>query len=133
MAELNWGNGFIFQDEREYYETLGFLCKEEEVIKVYIEDNRKAGARGIQGRLRVLKGNYNYFPRPRKCLFESSIDKRPSVTDYVRNLVYNHAFTQYYDPTGNFYTFYRFPDSVTAVRATVPRENLDDFDRGYNY
>ena len=50
MEKLDWGKRLVFANVREYYETLGFLCKEKEVIKVYIEDNRKAGARGIQGR-----------------------------------------------------------------------------------
>ena len=44
----------VFANVREYYETLGFLCKEKEVIKIYVEDNRKAGAREIQGRLRIV-------------------------------------------------------------------------------
>lgn len=131
MAELNWGNGFIFQDEREYYETLGFLCKDEEVIKVYIEDNRKAGARGIQGRLRILKGNYNYFPRPIRCLFESCNDKRPSVTDYVRNLRDNHCFNKAIDPTGNDYTTWLYKTSLKDVEKTVPKQYHKDFMRGY--
>lgn len=62
MEKLDWGKRLVFANVREYYETLGFLCKEKEVIKVYIEDNRKAGARGIQGRLRIVEGNYKSFP-----------------------------------------------------------------------
>lgn len=81
-------------------------CKEKEVIKkkkniyIYIEDNRKAVARGIQGRLRLVEGNYKSFPEPLKELFEKSKDKRPSVTDYVRNLQKNHSFKKEIDPTG---------------------------------
>lgn len=72
MEKLDWGKRLVFANVREYYETLGFLCKEKEVIKVYIEDNRKAGARGIQGRLRIVEGNYKSFPKPLKELFEKS-------------------------------------------------------------
>ena len=86
MEKLDLGKRLVFANVREYYETLGFLCKEKEVIKIYIEDNRKAGARGIQGRLRIVEGNYKSFPKPLKELFEKSKDKHPSVTDYVRNL-----------------------------------------------
>ncbi len=32
------------------------------------------------------------FPKPLKELFEKSKDKRPSVTEYVRNLQKNHSF-----------------------------------------
>lgn len=95
-------------------------------------DNDRSGAWAGQGKLQS-RVNKSSLPDGLRRSFVLSGDDRLSVTDYVRNLVYNHAFTQYYDSTGNFYTFYRFPDSVTAVRATVPRENLDDFDRGYNY
>lgn len=37
MEKLDWGKRLVFSNVREYYETLGFLCKEKEVIKVYIE------------------------------------------------------------------------------------------------
>lgn len=131
---LNWGNGFVFKNERQYYETLGFLCKDEQIIKVYIEDNRKAGARGIQGRLRVNGyANYNYFPEALKCLFENSNDKRPSVTDYVRNLRDNHGFNRVVDPTGNNYTQWLYKTSLDDVKKTVPKPYLKDFMRGYNW
>ena len=28
---LDWGNVLVFHDEHEYYETLGLLCKDEEL------------------------------------------------------------------------------------------------------
>lgn len=36
MEKLDWGKRLVFANVREYYETLGFLCKEKEVIKVYM-------------------------------------------------------------------------------------------------
>ena len=33
--ELNWGNILHFNSEKDYYEVLGFLSKEEELIRVY--------------------------------------------------------------------------------------------------
>ena len=128
---LNWGKSLKFNSEKEYYETLGFLSKEEEVIKVYIEDNKQAGARGIQGRLRVRVGNYAFFPRPLKCLFERSRDKRPSVTDYVRNLRDNHCFSVKVDPTGKQYTTWLYKTSLEDVKRTIPEQYQKDFMRGY--
>lgn len=32
--KLDWGNVLKFADEREYYEVLGFLAKDEEYIRV---------------------------------------------------------------------------------------------------
>ena len=134
MAQLHWGTGIglHFVDDAEYYETLGYLAKNPPSVEVYTHDNDKSGAWAGQGKLQTQVSK-RMLPSGLRRSFVQSGDDRLSVTDYVRNLVYNHAFTQYYDPTGNFYTFYRFPDSVTAVRATVPREYLADFDRGYNY
>ena len=37
--ELNWGNILHFNSEKDYYEVLGFLSKEEELIRVYTENN----------------------------------------------------------------------------------------------
>ena len=94
MAQLIWGNGtgigLHFINDSEYYETLGYLCK------------------------------------------DPATDHRLSITDYVKNLVYNHNFSQFYDPTGNRYTFYRYPKSLQDVINTVPTEYWQDFDRGYN-
>ena len=48
--KLDWGNVLKFADEREYYEVLGFLAKDEEYIRVYTESNDKSGAWAPQGR-----------------------------------------------------------------------------------
>lgn len=37
FMKLDWGNVLKFADEREYYEVLGFLAKDEEYIRVYTE------------------------------------------------------------------------------------------------
>lgn len=134
MAQLDWGTGIglHFCDDAEYYETLGYLAKNPPLVDVYTHDNDRSGAWAGQGKLqtRINKSN---LPDGLRRSFIQSGDDRLSVTDYVRNLVYNHAFAQYYDPTGKFYTFYRFPNSVVDVKATVPRTFWADFDRGYNW
>ena len=42
FMKLDWGNVLKFADEREYYEVLGFLAKDEEYIRVYTESNDKS-------------------------------------------------------------------------------------------
>ena len=133
MVRLNWGEKLNFSSEKEYYETLGFLCKEENIVKVYIEDNRKSGARGIEGRLRVSNGDYNFFPNALKKLFERSDDKRPSVTAYVLNLRDKHYFNKEKDPTGREYTTYLYKTSLEDVQKTVPEQYHKDFMRGYRW
>lgn len=67
------------------------------------------------------------LPSGLRRAFMASGDDRLSVTHYVRNLVENHKFTSFYDPTGDFYTFYRYPDSVLDVKNTVPSEYKEAF------
>ncbi|MCM1539980.1 MAG: toll/interleukin-1 receptor domain-containing protein [Blautia sp.] len=136
MPRLNWGERLYFANDKEYYETLGFLCKEEEAVRVYTEDNKKAGARGMEGRLRVNKvngGNYNFFPEPLKRLFLTSRDGRPSVTAYVCNLRDDHCFTVEYDPTGKDFTKWLSKSSLDDVQETVPEQYHRDFMRGYQW
>ena len=53
MAQLDWGNGIglHFQNDAEYYETLGFLAKNPSLVSVYTHDNDRSGAWAGQGKL----------------------------------------------------------------------------------
>lgn len=133
MMQLDWGKGIglHFNDEAEYYETLGFLAKNPALVVVYTHNNDRSGAWAGQGKLQT-KISKKLLPPALHRSFMSSGDDRLSVTDYVRNLIENHGFTKFYDPTGNLFTFYRYPDSVSDVASTVPRQYKEDFNRGYN-
>ena len=95
------GIGLHFVDETEYYETLGYLEKNPALVVVYMHDNDKSGEWAGQGKLQS-RVNKSSLP---DGLCRSSVqsgDDRLRVTDYVRNLVCNHAFTRYYDPAVNY-------------------------------
>lgn len=134
MAQLDWGLGIglHFLNDAEYYEALGYLAKDPALVSVYTHDNDKSGARAGQGKLHTRVDKRN-LPDGLQRSFVQSSDNRLSVSDYVRNLVDNHGFTQYRDPTGKLYTFYRYPNSMMDVRATVPPAHWADFDRGYHW
>lgn len=131
MIKLDWENVLKFSSESEYYETLGFLSKDDEVVRVYIEHNEKSGARAPQGRLRVRKGKYTFFPEPLKHLFESSVNGKTSETPYVRNLRDQHHFIEHQSSRGKGQTYILKKSSLDDVKATVPKEFLSDFMRGY--
>ena len=135
MARLIWGNGtgigLRFIDNSEYYETLGYLCKTPAEVVVYTHQNDVSGAWAGQGKLET-RINKNRLPSGLKRSFDLSGDNRLSVSDYVDNLVQCHAFTRFVDPTGRQYTYHIYPESIQAVRNTVPAQYLRDFDRGYN-
>lgn len=135
MVNLIWRKdnsiGLEFESESEYFETLGFLTKESRPIDIFTHENQRSGARAPQGKLQ-LHNVGRYIPEALNFAFDQSNDDRLSVSDYVDNLVRNHAFTNFIDPTGREYTYHIYPESYEAVRETVPVEFLDDFERGYN-
>lgn len=136
MLKLIWqhgrGIGLTFSNDGEYYTTLGYLANSNHRIDVYIHRNQRSGAWAEQGKLENQNYSTNNLPRPLESSFMASGDNRLSVTDYVRNLITNHSFTDEWDPTGNQYTTYYRPSSIEEVRNTVPPEHLDAFERGYN-
>lgn len=131
--ELNWGNILHFNSEKDYYEVLGFLSKEEELIRVYTENNDKAGAWSGQGRMSLRNVSIDSLPEALKNAFETSVDGRISVTHYVKNLKENHNFSREIDPTGSDFTKRLYKESLEKVLETVPEEYENDFYRGYHW
>ena len=133
FMELNWGNILHFNSEKDYYEVLGFLSKEEELIRVYTENNDKAGAWSWQGRMSLRNVSIDSLPEALKNAFETSVDGRISVTHYVKNLKENHNFSREIDPTGSDFTKRLYKESLEKVLETVPEEYENDFYRGYHW
>jgi 5-methylcytosine-specific restriction endonuclease McrA len=133
FMELNWGNILHFNSEKDYYEVLGFLSKEEELIRVYTENNDKAGAWSGQGRMSLRNVSIDSLPEALKNAFETSADGRISVTHYVKNLKENHNFSREIDPTGSDFTKRLYKESLEKVLETVPEEYENDFYRGYHW
>ena len=131
--ELSWGNILHFNSEKDYYEVLGFLSKEEELIRVYTENNDKAGAWSGQGRMSLRNVSIDSLPEALKNAFETSVDGRISVTHYVKNLKENHNFSREIDPTGSDFTKRLYKESLEKVLETVPEEYENDFYRGYHW
>ena len=133
FMELNWGNILHFNSEKDYYEVLGFLSKEEELIRVYTENNDKAGAWSGQGRMSLRNVSIDSLPEALKNAFETSVDGRISVTHYVKNLKENHNFSREIDPTGSDFTKRLYKESLEKVLETVSEEYENDFYRGYHW
>lgn len=84
FMKLDWGNVLKFADEREYYEVLGFLAKDEEYIRVYTESNDKSGAWAPQGRLLLRNVDISSIPEPLMKAFET---KEKNMTMLFLSLV----------------------------------------------
>lgn len=130
---LDWGNVLKFDNEKEYYETLGFLSKDDEYIRIYTESNDKAGAWAGQGRMSLRNVDIDSLPESLRNAFKTSTDGRISETRYVRNLKENHCFTKEVDPTGSDFTKRLYKESLEKVLNTVPEEYENDFYRGYHW
>lgn len=130
---LDWGNVLKFNSEKEYYETLGFLCKEEEFIRIYTESNDKAGAWAAQGRMSLRNISVDSLPEALMNAFGTSADGRISETRYVRNLKENHNFTKEVDPTGSDFTKRLYKETLGKVLETVPDKYKNAFYRGYHW
>ena len=130
---LDWGNVLKFNDEKEYYETLGFLAKDDEFVRVYTESNNKAGAWAAQGRMSLRNVSIDSLPEALMHAFETSSDGRISETRYVKNLKENHNFTKEVDPTGSDFTKRLYKETLQKVLETVPEEFESDFYRGYHW
>lgn len=131
--KLDWGNVLKFANDREYYEVLGFLARDEEDVRVYTESNDKSGAWAPQGRMLLRNVNVKSLPEALMKAFETSTDGRISETKYVRNLKENHGFTKEVDPTGSDFTKWLYKESIEKVLETVPVEHENDFYRGYHW
>ena len=131
--KLDWGNVLKFANDREYYEVLGFLAKDEEYVRVYTESNDKSGAWAPQGRMLLRNVNVKSLPEALMKAFETSTDGRISETKYVRNLKENHGFIKEVDPTGSDFTKWLYKESIEKVLETVPAEHENDFYRGYHW
>ena len=112
---LDWGNVLQFDNEKEYYETLGFLSKDEEYIRIYTESNDKAGAWAGQGRMSLRNVSVDSLPEALMKAFETSADGRISETRYVRNLKENHNFTKEVDPTGSDFTKRLYKEKIYFI------------------
>ena len=130
---LDYGNVLKFQNENDYYETLGFLSKDEEYIRVYTESNDRAGAWAMQGRMSLRGVDIISLPEALKNAFETSADGRISETKCVKHLKAQHYFTKEVDPTGSNFTKWLYKESLEKVLETVPEQNENDFFRGYHW
>lgn len=134
---LNWGK-IVFNNEEEYYETLGFIAKDEELLDLKTESNSLAGAWGNQLRfywnVNPSEIDFESLPRPLiepfKESYENDRQARLSATPYIRNLLENHSFCKSYEPDGAYIKHWH-KTSLKDVMNTVPDEYISAFLRGF--
>ena len=120
QASFGTRNQVQFNDEHEYYELLGYLAKSDGTTSLVWERNEEQGAWGSEGRIKFFTSNYPFTATLPHTAGVNNIVSRVNCNEFVQNLNEGHNFA--YGGTQN----------VTAIRATIPKEYLADFERGLN-
>lgn len=108
-----------FDTEESYYFTLGFLVKPD-CTELRLEHNEDQGAWGKEVRIHCF-GDVENYPAPLKDAFTAGVGKvlrRVNCNEYVQHIQDKHNFV------------YGKNQDVAAIRATVPPEHLESFDKG---
>lgn len=121
MARLEWGkyDQLSFEDEEEYYYSLGLLCNSD-WFKIVYEPNSITNSWTDAFRIQCGRCPVKLPPAFKDAL---RTQDRINNNEYVENLYTNHGFD--YDEE-KYIT-----GSYNKVRATVPQKYVGDFDKGY--
>ncbi len=106
-----------FENENDYYELLGFLAKPG-VCSLVWENNQDQGAWGSEGRIKFY---VSHIPVSCSLTLTSGVGNvtyRVNCNEFVANIVRNHHFVV------------NGPQNINAIRATIPAQFMQDFDRG---
>ena len=123
MAQLIWGKAgqLRFENNEEYYYSLGLLCKSNWFSIVY-EHNSQTNSWADAFRIQYSGCSIEKLPTGFRNALRTQ--QRINNNEYVENLYHNHNFC--YD--GNKYIY----GDYNNVRSTVPEEYIQNFDLGYN-
>jgi hypothetical protein len=111
-------NQIRFNNESEYYQTLGYLAKPDETTSIHWEYNEKQGAWGSEGRIHFYIQNPNIPGAFSLTAGTGNIIHRTNCNEFIQNLVQNHNF-QY----GN-------SQNIQDIRDTIPEQYINDFNDG---
>lgn len=110
-----------FQDEADFYEFLGFLCRQDGSTRIVWELNDLSGAWTSEGRILFYRDPATSLAvQLQHTAGVGNIKSRVNCNDFVRLIVEQHQFQS--DVVHQ---------NVGAVLATIPTEFATDFHRGF--
>jgi hypothetical protein len=124
MAQLIYGTNqqIRFSTDAEFYETLGFLAKNDGTTDLHWEHNEASGAWGSEGRIHCYQNIAN-FPIALSRAFTAgtgNVLHRINCNEFVACILRIHNFT---DGRGQVL-------DVARILTTIPANHLVDFNRG---
>ena len=111
-------NQIQFENEKDYYAALGYLCRNNDATSIVWENNENQGAWGSEGRIHFYVDNPKITGYFRKTKGTGNICCRTNCNEFVENLVNNYGFS--YGKTQN----------VNTIRNKIPSQHQSDFDNG---
>jgi len=123
MPQLIYGRKkqIRFATFNEFYESLGFLAKNDGTTSLHWEHNENQGAWGSEGRIHCFQ-NINsfpiYFSRAFTARGSGRILHRINCNEYIKDINLNNGFI-----LGKV-------QNQANIRATIPAIYIADFDRG---
>jgi len=111
-------NQIRFNNESEYYQALGYLAKSDGTSSIHWENNEEQGAWGSEGRIHFCIQNPPIPGTFSLTAGTGRIVHRTNCNEFIQNIVQNHRFQ-----LGN-------TQNIQEIRATIPKEYIDDFDYG---
>ena len=109
-----------FATDNDFFEALGFLSKNNGTTSIHWEHNENQGAWGSEGRIHCYRNIAN-FPAYFRNAFTAGVGRiihRINCNEYIEYIVTNHGF-QLGDN-----------QNLTAIKRTIPNQNIVDFTRG---
>lgn len=122
MAQLIFGTNqqIHFTSDNEFFEALGFLCKNDGTTSIHWEHNENQGAWGSEGRIHCYQ-NIENFPTYFRNTFTAGVGNiihRINCNEYIEYIV------------TNFNIQFGNTQDLSAIRATIPEIYVADFNRG---
>ncbi len=119
QAKFGIKDQVCFDTAADYYEFLGYLAKNDGTTKLVWERNNEQGAWGNEGRIHFYEDQPKALnARLSHTAGTGNIISRVNCNDFFENIVNYHGFKN-----ADF-------QDIKIIKASIPRANHNDFDRG---
>jgi len=120
MYKTSFGKNqqITFRNESEFYQAIGYLCRNNRATSIQWENNEEQGAWGSEGRIHFYIDNPNITGCFSLTAGNGAIYSRTNCNEFIENLVTNYSFN------------YGYEQNIQNVRNQIPAGYQNDFDIG---
>ncbi|MFA6197411.1 MAG: hypothetical protein WC656_12320 [Sulfurimonas sp.] len=120
MYQTSFGNDnqITFNNENEYYQSLGYLAKSDNTTSLVLENNQNQGARTHEYRIHTYIANPPFPGTFRLTAGTGRAINRINCNEFINDLLSNHNFV-----LGDI-------QNINLIRNTIPINYINDFNYG---